>query len=141
MNPLAMARKKTKLMAQVIGELFYCQSKGEYTNKRREKLFAKLWDMNMMFRDYEAVVKETGYTLEDFKSQCIRMEELGFDRDGEDYIPLVTICFAKPLRYMAENKEQFAAGDEVTQRDMVHEAMQILNDSYADNVVILKDSE
>ena len=38
----------------------------------------------MLFRDYEAVVKETGYTLEDFKSQCICMEELGFERDGEE---------------------------------------------------------
>ena len=141
MNPLAMARKKTKLMAQVTGELFYCKSKGEYTNKRRDKLFAKLWDINMLFSDYAKVVEETGYTLEDFKYQCITMEELGFDRDGQDYIPLVTICFAHPLRYMAENKDKFAEGDEVTQRDMVHEALKILNDSYADNVVIFKDSE
>ena len=141
MNPLAMARKKTKLMAQVTGELFYCKSKGEYTNKRRDKLFAKLWDINMLFSDYAKVVEETGYNLEDFKYQCITMEELGFDRDGQDYIPLVTICFAHPLRYMAENKDKFAEGDEVTQRDMVHEALKILNDSYADNVVIFKDSE
>ena len=133
--------KKTKLMAQVIGELFYCKTSGAYTNKRREKLFGKLWDINLMFSDYQAVVKETGYTLEDFKSQCITMEELGFDRDGEDYIPLVTICFAKPLRYMAENRAAFAEGDEVTQRDMVREALRILNEGYADNVVILKESE
>lgn len=138
MNPLAMARKKTKYMSQVISELFYCQPKGEYTSKRREKLFAKLWDMNMLFQDYAAVVNETGYTLEDFKAQCIRMEELGFDRDGDDYIPLATICFAHPLRYMAENKDKFAEGDEVTQRDMVHEAMDILNGSYAEEVVFVK---
>ena len=72
MNLLAMARKKTKYMAQVTGELFYCKSTGEYTNKRREKAFAKLWEINMMFPDYAAVVNETGYTLEDYKAQCIQ---------------------------------------------------------------------
>ena len=139
MNLLAMARKKTKLMSQVIAELFYCQSGGTYTSKRREKLFAKLWDMNMQFPDYAKVVEETGYTLEDFKSQCIRMEELGFDRAGDDYIPLATICFAKPLRYMAENRETFSEGDEATQRDIVQNALEILDGGYADNVIIFKE--
>ena len=134
-----MARKKTKYMSQVTNELFYCQPAGEYTNKRREKGFAKLWDINMQFPDFAKVVSETGYTLEDYKTQCITMEKLGFNRDGEDYVPLAAISFAKPLRYMAENKDAFAEADDDTQRDMVREAMKILNDSYADNVVIFKE--
>ena len=134
-----MARKKTKYMSQVTNELFYCQSAGEYTNKRREKAFAKLWDINMQFPDFAKVVSETGYTLEDYKTQCITMEKLGFNMDGEDYVPLAAISFAKPLRYMAENKDAFAEADDDTQRDMVREAMKILNDSYADNVVIFKE--
>mgnify|MGYP007102087439 CR=1 FL=1 len=141
MNLLAMARKKTKYMSLVTNELFYCQPKGEYTNKKREKAFAKLWDINMQFPDFAKVVSETGYTLEDYKTQCITMEKLGFNRDGEDYIPLAAISFAKPLRYMAENREEFADADDDTQRDMVREAMKILNDGYADNVVILKDKD
>ena len=141
MNLLAMARKKTKYMSQVTNELFYCQPKGEYTNKKREKAFAKLWDINMQFPDFAKVVSETGYTLEDYKTQCITMEKLGFNRDGEDYIPLAAISFAKPLRYMAENREEFADADDDTQRDMVREAMKILNDGYADNVVILRDKD
>jgi len=139
MNLLAMTRKKTKYMSQVTNELFYCQSTGEYTNRRREKAFAKLWDINMQFPDFAKVVSETGYTLEDYKRQCITMEKLGFNRDGEDYVPLAAISFAKPLRYMAENKDAFAEADDDTQRDMVREAMKILNDSYADNVVIFKE--
>ncbi len=139
MNLLAMARKKTKYMSQVINELFYCKPKGEYTNTRRDKAFAKLWEINMQFPDFAKVVKETGYTFEDYRTQCITMEKLGFNRDGEDYIPLVAISFAKPLSYMAENKKEFAAADEDTQRDMVREAMKILNDGYAENVVIFKE--
>lgn len=139
MNLLAMTRKKTKYMSQVTNELFYCQSTGEYTNRRREKAFAKLWDINMQFPDFAKVVSETGYTLEDYKTQCITIEKLGFNRDGEDYVPLAAISFAKPLRYMAENKDAFAEADDDTQRDMVREAMKILNDSYADNVVIFKE--
>ena len=139
MNLLAMTRKKTKYMSQVTNELFYCQSTGEYTNRRREKAFAKLWDINMQFPDFAKVVSETGYTLEDYKTQCITIEKLGFTRDGDDYVPLAAISFAKPLRYMAENKEAFAEADDDTQRDMVREAMKILNDSYADNGVIFKE--
>ncbi len=141
MNLLALTRKKTRYMSQIISELFYCQSKGEYTSKRREKLFSKLWNINLLFTDYDAIVKETGYTLEDFKNQCITMEKLGFNRNGEDYVPLATICFAKPLRYMAEHRDEFAESDEDSQRDMVYEALRILDDGYADNVVILKDRE
>lgn len=139
MNLLAMTRKKTKYMSQVTNELFYCQSTGEYTNRRREKAFAKLWDINMQFPDFAKVVAETGYSLEDYKTQCITIEKLGFNRDGDDYVPLAAISFAKPLRYMAENKDAFAEADDDTQRDMVREAMKILNDSYADNVVIFKE--
>lgn len=141
MNLLAMARKKTKYMAQVTAELFYCKSTGEYTSKKREKAFAKLWEINMQFPDFAKVVSETGYTLEDYKFQCIEMEKLGYDRDGDDYVPLAAISFAKPLRYMAENREEFAKGDEITQRQMVKTAMDILNEGYADNVVILKDND
>lgn len=139
MNQLALARKKTKLMSQVAVELLYCKSGGAYTSKRRDKLFAKLWDVNMMYQDYANVVESEGYTLEDFKSQCMTMEELGYEKEGDDYVPLAVICFAKPLRYMAANREEFAEGDEVTQRDMVREAIDILNDGYAENVVIFRE--
>lgn len=139
MNQLALARKKTKLMSQVAVELLYCKSAGAFTSKRREKLFAKLWDINMMYQDFAAVVEDENYTLDDFKAQCMRMEELGFERDGDDYVPLAVICFAKPLRYMAAGKEKFAQGDEAAQKAMVQEAMDILNGGYADNVVIFKE--